>query len=105
MKNEIKRLCDIGVLRKINRSEWGAPTFAQPKKNKTIRVLTDFRQLNQQIVRKPYPLPKINNMLQKLEDFRYATSLDLNMGYYHIELSPNSSRICTLVLPWGNMNI
>jgi len=31
----------------------------------------------------------------------YATSLDLNMGYYHIELSPNSSRYCTIVLPWG----
>jgi transposase InsO family protein len=31
----------------------------------------------------------------------YATSLDLNMGYYHIELSPNSSELCTIVLPWG----
>ena len=28
MKNEIKRLCDIGVLRRINNSQWGAPTFA-----------------------------------------------------------------------------
>ena len=31
----------------------------------------------------------------------YATTLDLNMGYYHIELTPNSKRLCTLVLPWG----
>ncbi len=31
----------------------------------------------------------------------FATSLDLNMGYYHIELTPNSSRYCTIVLPWG----
>ena len=37
----------------------------------------------------------------KLEGFQYATSLDLNMGYYHIELSPNSKRLCTIVLPWG----
>ena len=37
----------------------------------------------------------------KLEGFRYGTSLDLNMGYYHIELSPNSKRLCTIVLPWG----
>ena len=40
-------------------------------------------------------------MLQKLEGFQYATSLDLNMGYYHIELTPNASRLCTIVLPWG----
>ena len=40
-------------------------------------------------------------MLQKLEGFQFATSLDLNMGYYHIELTPESSRLCTVVLPWG----
>ena len=37
----------------------------------------------------------------KLEGFKYGTSLDLNMGYYHIELTPNSKRLCTIVLPWG----
>ena len=37
----------------------------------------------------------------KLEGFKYATSLDLNMGYYHIELSPHSKQLCTIVLPWG----
>ena len=40
-------------------------------------------------------------MLLKMEGFQYATSLDLNMGYYHIELSPDSKRLCTIVLPWG----
>src|SRR5210317_758151 len=40
-------------------------------------------------------------MLQKLEGFLFATSLDLNMGYYHIELTPNSSRLYTIVFPWG----
>ena len=32
-------------------------------------------------------MPKINDMLLELEGFQYATSLDLNMGYYHILLS------------------
>ena len=40
-------------------------------------------------------------MLQKLEGFMWATSLDLNMEYYHIKLTPNASRLCTVVLPWG----
>ena len=40
-------------------------------------------------------------MLLKLEGFKYATSLDLNMGYYHIELNPDSWKLCTIVLPWG----
>ena len=40
-------------------------------------------------------------MLRKLGGFQWATALDLNMGYYHIELTPNSKKMCTIVLPWG----
>jgi hypothetical protein len=40
-------------------------------------------------------------MLQKLEGFMYATSLDLNMGYYHMLLTPFARRLCTILLPWG----
>jgi hypothetical protein len=45
---EIVRLVDIGVLEEINSSEWATlfPSFAIPKKNGTIRVVTDFRKLN-----------------------------------------------------------
>ena len=39
-------------------------------------------------------------MLLKLEGFQYGTSLDSNMGYYHIGLSENSSNLCTIILPW-----
>ena len=46
-------------------------------------------------------LPKIQDFLLKMEGFKYATSLDLNMGYYHIMLSPYSSTLCTIILPWG----
>ena len=49
----------------------------------------------------PFPIPKIQEMLLKLEGFQYATSLDLNMGYYHISLTPFSRKLCTIVLPWG----
>ena len=46
-------------------------------------------------------MTKINKMLLELEGFQYATSLDLNMGYYHIQLSENASNLCTTILPWG----
>ena len=100
-KKELDRLCEIGVLRKINDSEWGAPTFIQPKKNGTIRFLSDFRELNKRIKRKPYPLPKIQDLLLNLEGFTYATSIDLNMGYYHVRLTPESSKLCTIVTEFG----
>ena len=101
LKLEVERLCKLNVLKKINRSEWGSPTFIIPKKDNTVRFISDFRELNKRIRRKPFPLPKIQDLLLKLEGFQFATSLDLNMGYYHIELSPDAKKLCTIVLPWG----
>ena len=101
LKVEVNRLVEAGVLKQVNRSEWVAPTFIIPKKDGSVRFISDFRELNKRIRRKPFPIPKIQDMLLKLEGFQYATSLDLNMGYYHIELSPHSKQLCTIVLPWG----
>jgi hypothetical protein len=42
LKLEVERLCKIGVLKKVNRSEWAAPTFIIPKKDKTVRFITDL---------------------------------------------------------------
>ena len=36
-----------------------------------------------------------------MEGFTYATSLDLNMGYYQIKLNPTAQKICTIIFPWG----
>eukprot|EP00804_Cyclotella_cryptica_P010465 CCRYP_012288-RA/>CCRYP_012288-RA protein AED:0.12 eAED:0.32 QI:0/0/0/1/0.33/0.25/4/0/520 len=67
----------------------------------TVCFLTDFREVNKRLVRKPFPLPKISTVRQELEGFTYATTLDLSMGYYTIRLDPDSSKICTLIFPWG----
>jgi len=101
MMKEIKRLCKIGVLEWQLASEWAAPSFIQPKKNNTVRFLTDFRELNKWLVRKPFPLPKIITVLQELEVFNYVIALDLNMGYYTIILDPDASIICKIIFPWG----
>ena len=59
-------------------------------------MITDLREVNKRLFRKPFPIPKISTVLQELKGFTYATTLDLNMGYYTIRLDPNSSKICTL---------
>lgn len=100
-KTELDRLCRIGVIAEANDSEWAAPTFIQPKKTGDVRVLTDFRELNKFIKRKPFPLPKISDLLQKLEGFKYATAIDLSMGYYHVQLDEESQNLCSFVMPWG----
>ena len=93
----------LGVLEKVQESEWGMLAFPVPKKDRTIRFVFDARVLNAKIKRKPYPIPKTQDLLQRLGGFTYASSLDLNMGYWHIELDEKSSGYCTIVLlyPFG----
>jgi hypothetical protein len=100
-KTEMKRLTDIDVFNRSSDSEWAAPTFIQSKNTGDVRILTDFRRLNAQIKRKPFPLPKISDILRKLSGFKYATAIDLSMGYYHIPLYLEAQKLCTTTLPWG----
>ena len=58
LMKEINRLEGIGVLKRQSSSQWASPTFIIPKKDMTVRTITDFRELNKWIVRKPYPIPK-----------------------------------------------
>ena len=87
-KNEFERLVQLGVIKEANESKWGAPSFEKRKeKTNWVRLLSDFYNLNRQLKCKPYPMPKICGMLLNLEGLKYDTSLDLNVGYYHIRMS------------------
>ena len=101
LKNEVERLCRIGVLKRVNRSEWAAPTFIIPKKDGKLRFVSDFRELNKRIQWTPYPIPHVQDMMLNLEEFQYATALDLNMGYYHVRLDADARKLCTIILPFG----
>ena len=86
----------MGVLKWQADSKWASPTFIIPKKDNTVQVVSNFREINKWIVRKQFPIPKISTVPQELEDFTYATALDLNMGYFTIRLDPDASKLCTI---------
>ena len=85
----------------IKASEWACPTFAIPKKDKTIRVVSDFRGLNRIIKRKPYPVPLIQDIMPSIVKFRYVTAINLVMGYYSMGLAKNAKEKCMICLSWG----
>ncbi len=101
LTKEIDRLILIGVLKWQPSSKWASLSFIIPKNDHTVRIISDFRELNKQIVRKPYPIPKISTTLQELEGFTYATTLDLNIGYYTFRLDSTAANVCTIIFPWG----
>ena len=100
-RKDLKRLVEIGVLTPVQQSQYGTPVFIIPKKGGTVRFILDYCRLNQQLVRKPYPLPRIVETIQKLEVFQYVTALDLNTGYYTIRIFSASQDMTTIFTEFG----
>ena len=72
-KQELDRLEYLKVIKKINRSQWGATIFLITKKDSTVRFISDFIELKNRILPHPYPIPKNQDLLLRLEGFRYGT--------------------------------
>ena len=98
---EAECLCQLEVLKKVNHSQWNAPTFIIPKKDGTVQNISNFCELNKRIRIQPYPIRHIQVTLLNLDGFQNDTSLELNMGYYHLQLGAESQKIWTIVLPFG----
>ncbi len=69
---EVERLYQLGVLERQPDSEWTLPSFIIPKKDKAVRFLNDFWEVNKRLIRTPFPIPKISMVLQEIEGFSYA---------------------------------
>ena len=103
-KKELMRLVELGVLERVPDDEdsgYGSPAFIIPKADKTVRFVTDFRKVNATVNRKPYPIPRINDTLQSMEGFQWATTLDLSMGYWTVELDPTTKNMTTITTEFG----
>ena len=60
------------MLKRKNNSEWTAPTFIIPRNNGIVHLTSDFRELNKTIKTKPFPVPKIQDLLLKFDGVKYA---------------------------------
>jgi Reverse transcriptase (RNA-dependent DNA polymerase) len=99
---ECKRLCDEDVLvEPVGATEHAYPTFIIPKKDGTVRWVSDFRKLNANLRRRVYPLPRIQDVLHRRPNYQYFTKIDLSMCYYTFELDEKSKNMCVVVTPFG----
>jgi len=63
---------------------YAALCFFIPKKDGTLQLVQDYRQLNQYTIKDKIPLPLINEVIDKLQDVKYFNKLDLIWGYNNI---------------------
>ena len=64
---DLKRLVEIGVLTPVQQSKYGTPVFIILNKEGNVRFITDYRKIKKELVRNPYPLPRIFEHMQQPE--------------------------------------
>ena len=64
----------------------GAPVLFAKKKDKTLRLCIDYRQLNRVTIKNRYPLPRINDLFDQLRGARVYSKIDLRTGYHQLRV-------------------
>ena len=80
-------------------SPYGAPLLFVSKKDGSLRMCIDYRALNKITVRDRYPLPRIDDLLDRLHGCKIFLSLDLQAGYHQIRINDEDKPKCYVVTP------
>jgi hypothetical protein len=67
-------------------SPWGSLVLFAKKKDETLRLCIDFRQLNKVTVKNNYPLPRIDDLFDQLKDAKIFSKIDLMSGYHQVRI-------------------
>ncbi|GKE85880.1 reverse transcriptase domain-containing protein, partial [Tanacetum coccineum] len=119
VKKEIVKLLDTGIICPIADSPWVSPIHCVPKKGgitivtnendklvitRTIKgwqVCIDYRKLNEATAIDHFPLPFMDQMLERLAGNKYSCFLDGFSGYFQIPIDPNDQEKTTFTCPFG----
>ncbi|XP_070049519.1 uncharacterized protein [Nicotiana tomentosiformis] len=85
LKEQLKDLLDKGFIRPST-SLWGAPVLFVRKKDGSLRMCIDYRQLNKVTIKNKYPLPRIDDLFDQLQGAKCFSKIDLRSGYHQLRV-------------------
>ncbi|KAH0734704.1 hypothetical protein KY285_010411 [Solanum tuberosum] len=85
LKEQLKDLLDKGFIQP-SISPWGAPVLFVKKKDGSLRMCIDYRQLNKVTIKNKYPLPRIEDLFDQLQGASYFSKIDLRSGYHQLRV-------------------
>ena len=85
LKAQLDELLEKGYIQP-SASPWGAPVLFVKKKDGTLRLCVDYRELNKRTIKNKYPLPRIDDLLDQLQGAGIFTKIDLRSGYHQLRI-------------------
>lgn len=85
LKIQLEELLKKGLIRP-SVSPWGAPVIFVKKKDGSLRLCIDYRQLNKVTIKNRYPLPHIDDLFDRVKGARIFSKIDLKSGYHQLRI-------------------
>nr|GFC68104.1 putative reverse transcriptase domain, aspartic peptidase domain protein [Tanacetum cinerariifolium] len=85
LKDQLQELLEQGFIRP-SVSPWGAPVLFVKKKDGSMRLCIDYRELNKITIRNRYPLPRIDDLFDQLQGDMHFSKIDLRSGYHQLRV-------------------
>ncbi|KAJ8035316.1 hypothetical protein HOLleu_22499 [Holothuria leucospilota] len=100
LRDEVRYMLDHDIIEPSN-SEWSSPCILVPKPDGGYRFCTDYRKVNAVTKTDSYPIPHIDDCIDRIGKATYVSKFDLLKGYWEIPLTERARKISAFVTPDG----
>ena len=100
LKEEIQYLLDNDFI-EPSQSEWSSPCILVPKPDGSYRMCTDYRKVNNLSKTDTFPIPRMDDCIDKIGNSKYITKFDLLKGFWQIPLTERAKEFSAFVTPDG----
>ena len=100
LRAEVKYMLQNEII-ECSHSEWSSPCLLVPKADQTYRFCTDYRRVNTVTKTDAFPIPRMEDCIDKIGNAKYVSKFDLLKGYWQVPLTKRSVEISAFVTPDG----
>jgi len=97
---QLQKMQESAVVR-LSHSPWASPIVLVRKRDGSLRFCIEYRGLNSVTKADTFPLPRIDDLLDKLGKSRYFSTLDLASGYWQVQMHPDSQEKTAFITHQG----
>lgn len=97
---ELDKWVKCGIARPSD-SQWCFPVVIVQNSDSSLRITVDYRKLNKHVVTDPFPMPRMDTVIERLSGAKYITKLDLTKAFLQIPLTEDSKKYTSFVTDSG----